>query len=154
MSTKPIVDARAVHKHFGALHVLKGVDLKVAERELVFVIGPSGSGKSTLLRCLNRLEEPSSGSIVVDGIDLGIVGALQIALKLKVVGRICEHKIDAIRGELIHLGDAIADDDAMLETVFKLCAGRLQRRPATRTNHDSLTLTQATLSATRDQTTD
>jgi ABC-type polar amino acid transport system ATPase subunit len=67
---KPIVDARAIHKHFGALHVLKGVDLTVAERELVFVIGPSGSGKSTLLRCLNRLEEPSSGSVVVDGIDM------------------------------------------------------------------------------------
>src|SRR5512145_1305678 len=66
----PIVDARGLHKHFGALHVLKGVDLRVAERELVFVIGPSGSGKSTLLRCLNRLEEPSSGSVVVDGIDM------------------------------------------------------------------------------------
>ena len=59
-----------MHKHFGALHVLKGVDLAVAERELVFIIGPSGSGKSTLLRCLNRLEEPSSGSVVIDGIDL------------------------------------------------------------------------------------
>ena len=66
----PMVDARAVHKHFGALHVLKGVDLMVAERELVFVIGPSGSGKSTLLRCLNRLEEPTSGSVRVDGVDL------------------------------------------------------------------------------------
>ncbi|MCC8427861.1 amino acid ABC transporter ATP-binding protein [Reyranella aquatilis] len=65
-----MVDARAIHKHFGTLHVLKGVDLKVDERELVFVIGPSGSGKSTLLRCLNRLEEPSSGSIMVDGIDM------------------------------------------------------------------------------------
>src|SRR6478752_535272 len=65
-----IVSAKAIHKHFGALHVLKGVDLDVAERELVFVIGPSGSGKSTLLRCLNRLEEPSSGSITVDGIDM------------------------------------------------------------------------------------
>src|SRR4029450_3703229 len=63
-----IVDARGVHKHFGALHVLKGVDLRVAERELVFVIGPSGSGNPTLPRCLNRLEEPSSGSVVVDGI--------------------------------------------------------------------------------------
>ncbi len=64
------MDARGVHKHFGPLHVLQGVDLAVAERELVFVIGPSGSGKSTLLRCLNRLEEPSSGTIMVDGIDL------------------------------------------------------------------------------------
>jgi ABC-type polar amino acid transport system ATPase subunit len=65
-----IIDAVAIHKHFGALHVLKGVDLAVAERELVFVIGPFGSGKSTLLRCLNRLEQPSSGSITVDGIDM------------------------------------------------------------------------------------
>ena len=65
-----IVSAKAIHKHFGALHVLKGVDLDVAERELVFEIAPSGSGKSTLLRCLNRLEEPSSGSITVDGIDM------------------------------------------------------------------------------------
>ncbi|MCW5734388.1 MAG: amino acid ABC transporter ATP-binding protein [Enhydrobacter sp.] len=68
--TSPIVSANGIHKHFGALHVLKGVDLDVAERELVFVIGPSGSGKSTLLRCLNRLEAPSAGSIVVDGIDM------------------------------------------------------------------------------------
>ncbi len=65
-----IINAVAIHKHFGALHVLKGVDLAVAERELVFVIGPSGSGKSTLLRCLNRLEQPTSGSITVDGIDM------------------------------------------------------------------------------------
>jgi ABC-type polar amino acid transport system ATPase subunit len=65
-----LVEARGLHKHFGALHVLKGVDLVVAERELVFIIGPSGSGKSTLLRCLNRLEVPSSGSVRVDGIDL------------------------------------------------------------------------------------
>ena len=65
-----IVRARGIHKHFGPLHVLRGVDLEVAERELVFVIGPSGSGKSTLLRCLNRLEEPSSGRVEVDGIDM------------------------------------------------------------------------------------
>jgi polar amino acid transport system ATP-binding protein len=70
MPPRPIVEARGIHKHFGALHVLKGVDLVLAERELAFVIGPSGSGKSTLLRCLNRLEEPSSGSVVVDGVDM------------------------------------------------------------------------------------
>lgn len=63
----PIVDARGIHKHFGALHVLKGVDLRVAERELVFVIGPSGSGKSTLLRCINLLETPDSGKVYVSG---------------------------------------------------------------------------------------
>lgn len=65
-----MIQAFGLHKHFGALHVLRGVDLVVAARELVFIIGPSGSGKSTLLRCLNRLETPDSGSIVVDGIDL------------------------------------------------------------------------------------
>jgi ABC-type polar amino acid transport system ATPase subunit len=70
MTLVPIIEAHGIHKHFGTLHVLKGVDLTVAERELVFIIGPSGSGKSTLLRCLNRLEEPSSGSITVDGIDM------------------------------------------------------------------------------------
>ena len=65
-----ILDVAGLHKSFGDLEVLKGIDLKVAERELVFVIGPSGSGKSTLLRCCNRLEEPSSGSIRVEGIDI------------------------------------------------------------------------------------
>ncbi len=65
-----ILDVEALHKSFGELEVLKGVDLKVAARELVFVIGPAGSGKSTLLRCCNRLEEPSSGSIRVEGVDI------------------------------------------------------------------------------------
>jgi ABC-type polar amino acid transport system ATPase subunit len=65
-----ILDVADLHKSFGDLEVLKGIDLKVAERELVFVIGPSGSGKSTLLRCCNRLEEPTSGSIRVGGIDI------------------------------------------------------------------------------------
>ena len=65
-----ILDVQKLHKSFGQLEVLKGIDLKVAARELVFVIGPSGSGKSTLLRCCNRLEEPTSGSIRVQGIDI------------------------------------------------------------------------------------
>jgi ABC-type polar amino acid transport system ATPase subunit len=65
-----ILDVTALRKSFGQLEVLKGIDLKVRERELVFVIGPSGSGKSTLLRCCNRLEEPTSGSIRVEGIDI------------------------------------------------------------------------------------
>jgi polar amino acid transport system ATP-binding protein len=66
----PIIDIRGVYKRFGTLEVLKGVDLAVAPRELVFLIGPSGAGKSTLLRCCNRLEEPDDGSIRFDGIEL------------------------------------------------------------------------------------
>ena len=65
-----MIAAYGIHKHFGPLHVLRGVDLEVAAGEMVFIIGPSGSGKSTLLRCLNRLEVPDSGAITVDGADL------------------------------------------------------------------------------------
>jgi ABC-type polar amino acid transport system ATPase subunit len=64
-----------LHKHFGELHVLKGVSLAVEAGEKVVVIGPSGCGKSTLLRCLNRLEAPTSGSIVVGGHDMTAAGA-------------------------------------------------------------------------------
>jgi polar amino acid transport system ATP-binding protein len=67
---KPILDVVQLHKSFGHLNVLKGIDLQVRPRELVFIIGPSGSGKSTLLRCCNRLEEPTSGSIKVEGTDI------------------------------------------------------------------------------------
>ena len=59
-----------LHKSFGELEVLKGIDCHIREKEVVVVIGPSGSGKSTFLRCLNKLEEPTSGEIVVDGIPL------------------------------------------------------------------------------------
>ena len=62
----PLVDVRAVHKHFGANHVLKGVDLQVESGEVVAIIGRSGSGKSTLLRSINGLESIDDGQIVVD----------------------------------------------------------------------------------------
>ena len=67
---KVVLRVRGLAKSFGAVQVLKGIDLDVHDRELVFVIGPSGSGKSTLLRCCNRLEEPSAGTIVFDGIEI------------------------------------------------------------------------------------
>ena len=66
----PILDIRGLRKRFHDAEVLRGIDLGVLPQELVFVIGPSGSGKSTLLRCCNRLEEPSAGSIYVDGVDI------------------------------------------------------------------------------------
>ncbi|GEC75410.1 amino acid ABC transporter ATP-binding protein [Microbacterium maritypicum] len=59
-----------LHKSFGDNEVLKGINLAVEDGEVVAVIGPSGSGKSTLLRCLNKLEEPTSGHVVIDGVDL------------------------------------------------------------------------------------
>jgi polar amino acid transport system ATP-binding protein len=70
MTPSSLLEVRGLRKVFGDLEVLKGIDLTVQERELVFIIGPSGSGKSTMLRCCNRLEEPSSGAILVDGVDL------------------------------------------------------------------------------------
>jgi len=57
-----------LHKHFGHLEVLKGINLEIEKGQVVCVIGPSGSGKSTLLRCINRLEEPTHGDITVDDI--------------------------------------------------------------------------------------
>ena len=67
---KPIIEVKGLHKHFGKLHVLKGVTETIYENEVVCIIGPSGSGKSTFLRCLNRLEEPSEGEIIVEGVPL------------------------------------------------------------------------------------
>ncbi|MBQ3442585.1 MAG: amino acid ABC transporter ATP-binding protein [Selenomonadaceae bacterium] len=65
-----MIDIKGLKKSFGDLHVLKGIDLHIDEREVVVIIGPSGSGKSTLLRCINFLEEPTGGTITVDGIPL------------------------------------------------------------------------------------
>jgi polar amino acid transport system ATP-binding protein len=59
-----------LHKSFGDNHVLRGIDFRVAHGEVVCVIGPSGSGKSTLLRCVNRLEEASEGTILIEGDDI------------------------------------------------------------------------------------
>ncbi|MFB9706711.1 amino acid ABC transporter ATP-binding protein [Streptosporangium sandarakinum] len=64
------VEIRDLHKSFGELEVLKGIDFSVEPGQVVCVIGPSGSGKSTLLRCVNLLEQPTSGRVVLEGIEL------------------------------------------------------------------------------------
>ncbi|MEW9077362.1 amino acid ABC transporter ATP-binding protein [Terrisporobacter glycolicus] len=56
-----------LHKYFGNLHVLKGIDLQIDKGEIVAIVGPSGSGKSTVLRCMNLLEEPTEGEIIFEG---------------------------------------------------------------------------------------
>ena len=66
----PILKITGLYKSFGDNEVLRGIDLSVNKGQLVFMIGPSGSGKSTLLRCCNRLEEPTAGTILVDGEDI------------------------------------------------------------------------------------
>ena len=62
-----MITIKGLRKSFGRAEVLRGIDLSVAESEVVVIIGPSGSGKSTLLRCINYLEEPTAGSVEIDG---------------------------------------------------------------------------------------
>jgi len=66
-ATAPTIEIEGLNKWYGAFHVLRDINLNVAERERIVICGPSGSGKSTLIRCINRLEEHQEGRIVVDG---------------------------------------------------------------------------------------
>ncbi|EMS79456.1 MULTISPECIES: amino acid ABC transporter ATP-binding protein [Desulfotignum] len=65
-----MIKIKNLHKNFGTLEVLKGIDLDISQGEVTVIMGPSGSGKSTLLRCINRLEEITSGTVIVDGQDI------------------------------------------------------------------------------------
>ncbi len=67
---KPLIEVRDLKKHFGDLLALDGITTNFYEGDVAFIVGPSGSGKSTLLRCLNRLEEPTDGTILFEGIDI------------------------------------------------------------------------------------
>jgi ABC-type sugar transport system ATPase subunit len=66
----PAIDVNELHKYFGDNEVLKGIDFHVDNGQVVCVVGPSGSGKSTLLRCVNLLEQPTSGTIFVEGVEI------------------------------------------------------------------------------------
>jgi glutamine transport system ATP-binding protein len=72
---EPLVQLEGVHKWFGNLHVLKGVDLTMYQRDVVVVVGPSGGGKSTLLRCISMLEEPTTGRVLFEDQDITDVRA-------------------------------------------------------------------------------
>jgi arginine/lysine/histidine transport system ATP-binding protein len=65
-----VIEVKNLHKKFGKLQVLQGIDVCIQKGEVVVVIGPSGSGKSTFLRCLNLLEQPSDGEIIFEGVDI------------------------------------------------------------------------------------
>ena len=79
-----MIQLAGVNKYFGQNHVLKDISLKVESGEKVVVIGPSGSGKSTMIRCMNHLEEPDSGTVTVDGIEVTAPGAPIRAVRQKV----------------------------------------------------------------------
>ncbi|GAA2145551.1 amino acid ABC transporter ATP-binding protein [Glycomyces algeriensis] len=86
----PIVEIQGLHKRFGDNEVLKGIDLQIAEGEVVCLIGPSGSGKSTLLRCVNLLETPTEGTIVAAGHDLTARDA-DLDLARRDIGMVFQH---------------------------------------------------------------
>ena len=94
MSTAPMVRAEQVRKNFGRLEVLRGIDLEVAPREVMCLVGPSGSGKSTFLRCINHLENIDAGRLWVDG---ELVGYRQSGDKLYELG---EHEVCRKRSEI------------------------------------------------------
>ena len=79
-----MIQLAGVNKYFGQNHVLKDISLKVESGEKVVVIGPCGSGKSTMIRCMNHLEEPDSGTVTVDGIEITAPGAPIRAVRQKV----------------------------------------------------------------------
>ncbi len=76
-----MIEIKNLNKYFGDLHVLKDINLTVKEGEKVVVIGPSGSGKSTLIRCVDFLEEPTSGDVIIDGTPLTKKNHLEMARK-------------------------------------------------------------------------
>ena len=76
-----MIQIKGLNKYFGDLHVLKDIDLNVKAGEKVVIIGPSGSGKSTLIRCVDYLEEPTSGEVIIDGTPLTKKNHLEMARK-------------------------------------------------------------------------
>ncbi|MCL2407284.1 MAG: amino acid ABC transporter ATP-binding protein [Defluviitaleaceae bacterium] len=85
-----MIQVSGLHKYFGKLHVLKGIDETVMQGEKVAVIGPSGSGKSTFLRCLNLLEIPTDGTIFIDGLEITRPQAKVDAIRRK-MGMVFQH---------------------------------------------------------------
>ncbi len=85
-----MIEIKNLKKRFGSLEVLRGVNLKIDDGEVVSIIGPSGSGKSTLLRCINLLERPTSGQVIIDGRDITRPG-VNIQKVREEVGMVFQH---------------------------------------------------------------
>lgn len=86
-----MIVVKELHKSFGTLHILNGISTTIKKGEKVVIIGPSGSGKSTFLRCLNRLETPTSGSIVFEGKDLTNISDKELYKVREKMGMVFQH---------------------------------------------------------------
>lgn len=86
-----MIEVKNLEKSFGDLHILKGITTTIEKGEKVVIIGPSGSGKSTFLRCLNRLEQPSSGQILFEGQDLTAMSDKQLYVVREKMGMVFQH---------------------------------------------------------------
>lgn len=86
-----MISVNNLHKSFGELHILKGITETIEKGEKVVIVGPSGSGKSTFLRCLNLMETPTSGSIVVDGVDITAAHTKEVNLMRRKMGMVFQH---------------------------------------------------------------
>lgn len=75
-----MIDVQGIKKSFGTLQVLKGIDLHIDKGEVVSIVGPSGAGKTTLLQIIGTLDKPDSGTVVVDGVDVGRLSSKKIAM--------------------------------------------------------------------------
>ena len=86
-----MIEVKELHKRFGELHILKGITTTIEKGEKVVIIGPSGSGKSTFLRCLNRLEQPTSGVIRFEGEDMTSMNDKQLHAVREKMGMVFQH---------------------------------------------------------------
>lgn len=86
-----MIEVKELHKRFGELHILKGITTTIEKGEKVVIIGPSGSGKSTFLRCLNRLEQPTSGLIRFEGEDMTSMNDKQLHAVREKMGMVFQH---------------------------------------------------------------
>ena len=86
-----MIDVKELHKSFGDLHILKGINEHIEKGEKVVIVGPSGSGKSTFLRCLNLLEKPTSGSIFFEGVDITSSSEKDVNLLRRKMGMVFQH---------------------------------------------------------------
>ena len=116
------IEAKNIYKTFDNMHVLKGINLKVNDGEVVVLVGASGSGKSTFLRCLNLLTAPTSGSVLIDGVDITdpSVDLNQIRRKVGMVFQSFNlfenmtviENIKLAPKKLLHTSDAAAEKEA------------------------------------------